>query len=438
MDIKMRILVISYSYFPSISPRAFRWTAIAEHWAKQGIEVDVVSAWKPETSKNEIKDNVHIFRTGGKAAEVIRNSLCFKKTTPKIIKSDNKEFFNGHKIPHAVHLIKWLHDYTWKKIYWPDFACLWYFSAVKKAEQLFKKKNYSALITVSLPFTCHLTGLYLKEKYPKINWLVDIGDPFCFLDQTPTNNHVFYHRLNYRCEGKIFNLADAVSVTTDPTLKKYGQVFPDNADKISVIPPLLSQTNLIDSPLIFLKNAKIRLVFIGTLYKNIRSPDYLLSLFNQLLDSDIGYKLELHFFGNTHDCYGSFNKYKELLDKKIFLHGKVSREKAIRAMSEADILINIGNNTAYQLPSKVVEYASTGKPIINLIKAKNDSSLSFFNAYPASFSLLENTENLNSIILRKVIGFITAPPLLDSAILQNWLAKFQVEEIAESYSRLLL
>lgn len=40
----MRILVISHSYSPASSPRAFRWSAICEQWVKKGIDVGVVCA----------------------------------------------------------------------------------------------------------------------------------------------------------------------------------------------------------------------------------------------------------------------------------------------------------------------------------------------------------------------------------------------------------
>ncbi len=338
----------------------------------------------------------------------------------------------------AASLVKQMHDHTWKKIYWPDHACLWYFSAVKKAGQLLAKNCYESLYTVSHPFTSHLIGLNLKKKYPRIKWVVDVGDPFCFLEETPTNNHILYRSLNYKSESDIFKRSDVIAVTTSPTLEKYAELFPGNASKICVIPPLLSQidNNESTSPL-FPKNQKLRLVFIGTLYKNIRSPDYLLFLFSKLLNTDIGDKLELHFFGNIHDCRVSFDKYQALLGTKIFLHGQVSRGKAAQAMKEADVLINIGNSTSYQLPSKVVEYASTGKPVLNLISTNHDSSISFFEMYQPSMNLLEYRDSLFAERIKEVVKIIENPPHLDSAALQQWLSQFKIEEVASSYFRLI-
>ena len=51
-------------------------------------------------------------------------------------------------------------------------------------------------------------------------------------------------------------------------------------------------------------------------------------------------------------------------------------------MAEADVLVNIGNRTSYQLPSKVVEYAAFGKPILNFLASPDDSSAVFLSKYP--------------------------------------------------------
>ena len=58
---------------------------------------------------------------------------------------------------------------------------------------------------------------------------------------------------------------------------------------------------------------------------------------------------------------------------------------------EADVLINIGDNIPYQLPSKVVEYASTGKPILNIMENETDNSIKYFNNYPIILNIIEES-----------------------------------------------
>jgi hypothetical protein len=430
-----RILLISYSYTPLTNPRAFRWTTVAEYWARQGHHVDVISSWKPSLPRYEVLNGVNIYRVGGAITEVLRSWLR---------SSDNISSISHDKFPlktprlQPASLVKLIHDYTWKQVYWPDCSCLWYFSVLKKVKQLVITQKYDNLISASEPFTGHLVGLSVKKELPEINWIVDIGDPFCFIENRTPNNHNLYKNLNYSAERNVFKKADSISVTTKPTLEKYVALFPESSVKMHLIPPLLSLSTTTDPEnLIFPKDGKIRLVFVGTLYSKMRSPDFLLHLFQKLLQTHIGDKLELHFFGKINDCYQDFAPYQILVGTKIFCHGLVTHSQASKAMKEANILVNIGNKSPYELPSKVVEYASFGKPVLNIAKIEKDTSIEFFNAYPASLCLLENGELWDSYNVDKLVQFIEKQPHLENSQLQQWLAPYQIESIAANYEVLL-
>lgn len=437
----MRLLVISYHYTPQIMARAFRWSALAEYWAKQGHEIDVVCAWASGLKRLEALNKVRVFRTGGRIVELLLGRLT-PSLRGKTGVADGYTFKRmDDSIFHRTMLLSslsWLHNHTWKKIYWPDFAGIWYLSAKRKVKQLLKKHHYHGLISVSQPFTGHLVGLTVKRLYLNLKWTVDIGDPFCFVEFNPINNHKLYKKLNYAAEQRVFNCADSVVVTNKSTLNAYTKIFPECAEKVHVIPPLLSlpenYTNKMDA---FKRDDKIKLVFLGTLYKGLRNPAFLLKLFNRLLTTTIGEKLELHFWGSVGDCADFFAPYRSLLGSKIFLHGIVDHDKAFQVMKEADILVNIGNNVPYHLPSKVVEYASTGKPVLNLVTTVNDSSYEFFSAYPACLSLLDNFESFDQECIANTLYFIDHPRHISSKELEAWLQPFRKETITSEYEMLL-
>ena len=440
LEVMDRILIISYFYAPINNARAFRWSAIAEHWVRKGHHVDVISVWMPALHREEILNGVHVYRVGGTITEGLRSQLKKSVNLSSSTKSRSYSLteLTGSATSIIKTLVKVIHDHTWKKVFWPDYACLWYFPALKKAKQLLEKHHYESLISVSVPFTGHLVGLGIKKNLPEIPWLVDIGDPFCFIEYLPTNNHHFYKNLNYATENKIFRKAESVSVTTKATLEKYRSLFPESATKISIIPQLMS---LDMKPTIkgevFPKDGKIRLVFAGRLYSEIRKPDFILRLFKHLLNTHLSDRLELHFFGNINDCQGYFEPYKILIDKKIFCHGIANRDRVLQAMQEADVLVNIANESPYELPSKVVEYVSLGKPVLNLSKIDNDSSTEFFKVYPGTLCLLENgtTSDLEHIV--KLVEFIEHPPRIEALKLPDLLAPYQIEEIARAYELLL-
>jgi len=428
-----QVLIVSHSYSPAITPRSFRWSAIAEYWVKQGHHIDVVTSWKPGLPRYEILNGVQVYRVGGAISEVVRGRL----QKPAMASEVRNNKFNS--VPDSTKtLAKWVHDYTWKKVYWPDCACLWYFPALKKAKQLLASHRYSNLITVSEPFTGHLVGLSLKKDLPVMRWIVDIGDPFCFQVYRPTNNHSLYKNLNFTIESNIFKEAKAISVTTDATLEKYAELFSESATKIHVIPPLLSLDINKENPSLFFssKDSKVRLLFVGTLHKEIRKPDLLLRLFKNLLQTYLSEQLELHLIGNINNCQKYFQTYKDLLDKKIFCHGKLSRSHALQAMKEADVLVNLGNEVPYQLPSKVVEYTGLGKPVLNIAKIAEDSSATFFKNYPASLCLLGDEEGVDTDQFAKLVQFIEKLPFVDSSQLNSWLEHYRIESISEAYKAL--
>jgi len=131
------------------------------------------------------------------------------------------------------------------------------------------------------------------------------------------------------------------------------------------------------------KNKRIILSYFGVLYKDVRNPNGLLFMLDSLINSQnkLNYKIELHFFGDHTPCLDTFQAYSSL-SKSITFHGSVSKEIALMAMHQSDVLINIGNITNYQLPSKIVEYVSVYKPIINIISIFDDSSKIYLNQFP--------------------------------------------------------
>ncbi len=431
---KNKILIICYDYLPLETPNSFRWSSIAEYWVQQGYDVYMVCAWKPGSQRKEILNGVYVHRVGGIFEETIRRWIMKKHQS--IVLNQTQESSHLTVKQRLILLIKRLHDITWKKIYWPDYACLWFLPAYKKADMLLKRHNIKKLISVSLPFTGHLVGYFVKKKYSKTTWVVDIIDPSFFSDFSPTNNGLFYSGLNRAVERKIFRKAQAVSVLTKSIQEKYSGLFPQSSHKITVNPNLLYYNKDTKSSL-FQDNKKIRLVFVGTLNRTTRGPEHLLQIFEMLLQTEIAESLELHFFGGIDYCEEQFIPYQELMSKRIFLHGRVSRKDAIRAMYSADILVNIGNSNPYQEPSKVIEYASIGKPIINIMTIHNDSSALVLEKYPAAMNIFCPMMKRKTEQLDKLIKFIGNPPYVGADFIEKLIMPYTIDTVANTYLLML-
>ena len=60
----MKILIISYHYFPVLNPRAFRWSEVSSELVNQGHKVHVLAHKAKNSSSFEKINGVRIYRTG--------------------------------------------------------------------------------------------------------------------------------------------------------------------------------------------------------------------------------------------------------------------------------------------------------------------------------------------------------------------------------------
>ncbi|MFN4256210.1 MAG: glycosyltransferase, partial [Saprospiraceae bacterium] len=223
----MRILVVAPSFWPLESPRAHRWTAIAEHWASIGHEVQVVTLRQPDSPRFEAKNGVQIHRTGRDWAAFFRKKRQLHSPAPT------------RPIGWQAQLFGLLHRSLWKNLAFPDGDCLAYFPLRQKVFQLLENQSFDALVSVSWPFTAHLVGLAAKRKFPEIIWLADSGDPFSGMPENRFRQF-FWGKTASRLEQKVFETADAATVTTAATARFFEQKMGTAvAKKLVVVPPLL-------------------------------------------------------------------------------------------------------------------------------------------------------------------------------------------------------
>jgi hypothetical protein len=309
---------------------------------------------------------------------------------------------------------------------------------VRLASTLLTNNRYDWLISVSYPFTGHLVGLALKRRNPKLRWLVDIGDPFCLAEDPSPNNAALYRRLSLRTDRAVLREADVVSVTTSGTRDAYAGIFPETAAKIYIVPPMLSLPAEISPGSIRHKSVALRLVYVGTLYRTLRSPVPLIELFERLVTLLSSIHLELHFIGHINDCADLFSRYEHLAGSRIFVHGLVSRERAQEHMDAAHILINLGNRSSTQLPSKVIEYVAMGKPILNLVTTREDSSAGILATYPAALTVCMDSSAIPDVEVQKIANFVAELPAVNANTIRDWLTPYTEQSVSQAYLRLLL
>ncbi|MEN0004222.1 MAG: hypothetical protein AAF798_08770 [Bacteroidota bacterium] len=435
----MRILIITALYHPSKSPNVYRWSAIAEYWVQQGHEVHVLCTSLLGEPKSRVCQGVQVHRAGQHtlldwALSVWGNGQVRGRVGGLQPVAHSR----------ARKCLEWLIDRTWRRLYWPDGAILWYGPGKRRVRQLLSAHSFDAMISVGLPFTAHRITVAGKQAFPKVHWLVDIEDPFAISKEFFVNNFQLYRRRNFRAEADILAKADAVSFTVLAAQEAYEQHFSEQCAKFAVTPPLFNlraPAITSNAPLPYFESNHLHLSYFGSFYQGVRTPDTFLKLLAQSLRQApaLAQRLRVHFFGEINGPFAErFQQFPEL-NSVVQLHGLISRADVSLAIEQTDVLLNISNTTTYHLPSKSADYLMSRKPIVNIYSAEADTFKAFFEGYPLimHIRLLGAKEAEQEAV--RFIDFLehAVGKRVDQEVVERLGRPYRLERIAERYMMLL-
>ena len=370
MTSKPRILVVTHQFTPHVSPRTTRWSILCEELSSRGYEVHVITGTRQ--NGNENKDYQVQYLGSDRLGSLIESTrrASSKSEENNIIK---KLFF---------FVAKRIYRLIYRVFAWPDYSMLWYFSVRMKIKNI---PDYDLLISVSLPFTSHLVAYTLNKKRGT-RWIMDIGDPFYLKKDAPENNKYLYSYLNKYFENKFYKHASKVVFTHKESMEHHKKTFDTLNQKSSLLPPVFhtkinKKTNNFNY-----KKTPVKVAYFGVLTIGVRTPDNFLSFINALDMNNI----EIHWYTNEDSKHMIKSVYSK--SSKNFFHDMVPRDEALDLMdNEYHALLNIGNQNPFQLPSKVIEYISTGKPIIHYSEITDDPVVGILNERSNSIIINRNT-----------------------------------------------
>jgi glycosyltransferase involved in cell wall biosynthesis len=423
------VIIVTFSYHPVCNARSFRWTAIAGELARRGWRVVVVTAWRPGLSREEARDGVEIRRVGSPWLEALRAQAGGLRTRGDGAPARSGSL-SGFILRAGVR--------AWQALAWPDTSCTWYRPALAALDAVRLRTPGAVLVSVTPSFTAAIVALRLARRDPSLRWILDMGDPFSLAVESPPNNFRIHAGLNRWAERAIARRADAVAFTNETMLARHCAEFGLDPRRAVCIPPLLDPS--MDGAAPARRGCEaaspLTLVYVGTLYRSLRRPDFLLELFARLSMLPDLPSLELHFYGDVGECAGSFVPYLEA-GHRVLLHGTVPRATALAAVREAGILVDLGNRNAAQLPSKLVEYLASGRPIIELSGARDAAARSLLQGQPGVL-VLEAVGAPDEAAVRSVAQFIarmqTEGPVSRDA---GSLAPFRLGAVVDRYEALL-
>lgn len=254
----------------------------------------------------------------------------------------------------------------------------------KCLQVLCQENGYDWVVSVSYPFANHLAAARWTPSNTKL--------AFYNLDPYWNNGTYMPQLAEARAaeEVKAYCRADCVFCTPEQLQDYQGEVFCDVRKKIHPLPyPKLVRPVLRDKCPIQFDSAHINLLYLGTVYGDIRKPEVLFKLFQKMVEKEPRLRLYVvgKKFGADADRY--LTEYSEKLGDKLRCYAPIPPEQTADLLLRADVLVNMGNTVNNQMPSKVVEYISTGKPILNLSVNEKCSTLGLMKRYVNGFQVFE-------------------------------------------------
>lgn len=324
----MKILIVSKNFYPENLPRAFRASELARELARQGHAVSVFTPLNPEYHP------LFSIETGVKMMDL--GKLKWKQIV--IGNSTGPLRFLKRMMTRLLSLF----------FFYPDIELVF---RVRKA--LVKHRdNYDLLISIAAPHSVHWGATWALRKNKKLTskWIADCGDPFM-----GGENDTFKRLPYFKYPEKWFcRRADFITVPISGAVPAY---YPEFKPKIHVIPQGFDFSAIPNKPT-DLKNPVPTFAYAGSLIPRIRDPK---AFFECILDLEEDF--EFHVYTSSIDY---LLPYKEKSRGRIKLHNFLPREDLLVHLSKMDFVVNFENIGMVQSPSKLIDYALLGKPILSV------------------------------------------------------------------------
>lgn len=269
----------------------------------------------------------------------------------------------------------------------------------KRLRVLCLENRYDWVVSVAYPFANHLVAAKWTPAPAKL--------AFYNLDPYWNNGTYPSQLAEARAaeEAAVYQKANCVFCTPEQQADYQTETFRAVAYKIHPLPyPKLVRPKVQQACPIQFDSECINLLYLGTVYGDIRKPEALFKLFQHAVE--IEPKLRLYIVGKKFgaDANLYLTEYKAKLGGKLQCYSPIPPEQTMDLLLRADVLVNMGNTVRNQMPSKVVEYISTGKPILNISASETCNTLVVLKRYPLCFQCFSWPEE-TSVVAKELVNF---------------------------------
>lgn len=284
---------------------------------------------------------------------------------------------------------------------WPLISPLYSYRIYRLSDKICREKEIEIIIPVYTQIDTLIAAYLIKKKYPEIKYIPYFLDSLSGGYGPKVFSHNWLIRRGLKWERKLLPLADQIIMMESSK---------EHHEKYSAFETYYERIQYLDLPLFklrqnicsFQRNRTVTLVYVGSLPSGIRSPEYILNVFQQIDDNNWRF-----IFVGTDECE-LLNKYARY-DKRITIIGRCDHEQALEYEAQADILVNIGNTNSNMTPSKIFEYMSWLKKIVSTVPIEKEPSIPYLKNYPFALILSEKIDNYKQASM-KLVEFAYSSP----------------------------
>ncbi len=360
----MKILMVVLQFPPMSGMAVSRIYGFAKYWYKLGADITIITPKK----HSFFVGNLDFFPedTYFKSANVIEVEYLTKFR----FFSDNNKTDSKTKNATNVRsnsLKKWIRKIRYNMIGNSfDVNFLWEKAVFRACKRELQRKEYDVVFTSFTPQASLKVGYWLKRYDPRLFWICDYRDLW-------TQNHILkmHPVVKYfqtKKERRLVSYSDMIT-TTSPAFAEALQMLHKRDIEVFTNGYDSEYLSGIDPEPFFDRDGKVRIVHVGTIYQNVRDPRPLFEAVQRLMKEErtLSRTLEVIFYGDNANLGELIKQYdvKSLVKEG----GILSKEDALRAQRDADILLLLDNvdeaslSAQGMIPAKVYEYIYFKKPI---------------------------------------------------------------------------
>jgi glycosyltransferase involved in cell wall biosynthesis len=393
-----KVLIVTYYWPPSGGAGVQRWLKFSKYLPELGWEpiiltVDPEYAAYPVTDfslNDDLPSSIRVYPT-----PAINYFGIYSKNKSKI---PTAGFANSIDNTLKGKIFRFIRG----NFFLPDPRKGWNKYAFKKACELIEKEGIINIITTSPPHSTQLIGLKIKKKYPALNWIADLRDPWTDIYYYKQFYPTFISKsIDQRFEKSVLNKADKI-ITVGVSLKNlFSSKIKGVEYKTEVITNGYDEDDFTGiTPII---PAMFTITYVGTL-SDIYPIDGFLNAVQ--IFKDKGNEIILRFIGTV-----SQNQ-KDLIQSKsgdsiLEFIPYVDHTAAIQYMLNTSVLLLIipdHQSNKSIITGKIFEYIASGKPIICLGPLDGDAAGIIGNTeYRKTLSYLDS-KGISEIMIQLISG----------------------------------